>query len=257
MKKAYLDLPYGQMHYRHAGSGKPVILLHMSGSSSDEYERVGNILSSEYSVYALDFMGFGGSDRPDHYFSFEEHAQSVKDFADAMGISSAYFCGNLVGANITVHIAADYPHLVEKAVLFHCCYNSDPHYWASFRDSAFSKIEVSGDGAHLLEHWKRSHKYGDAPEISNERCICLHKANDWGEALHWALCDDTDLASYLPRANTKAKMFAYPVMENKTPAEAAALMQDCRFELLSDATPYIARSMPERYAGLLRDFFSE
>ena len=40
MKRAYLDLSRGQLHYRCAGSGTPVIMLHMSGSSSDEYEVV-------------------------------------------------------------------------------------------------------------------------------------------------------------------------------------------------------------------------
>lgn len=256
MKRAYVDLPYGQMHYRYAGAGQPVILLHMSGSSSDEYERVGNILSKQFSVYAPDFMGFGDSDRPSHYFSFEEHAASIKNFADVLGIETAYVAGNLVGANITVHLSADYPEFVKKAALFHVCYNRDPQYWPSMRNTVFSKIPIAEDGSHLMTMWARSHKYGDAPEVSNERCICLHKANDWGEALHWALCDDNEFETYLPRMRAKSVMFAYSVMEHETPAQAAKIIDDCSFEFLPDSTPYIARTQPQRYVDKLLEVFA-
>ncbi len=53
MKKAYIDLKRGQMHYRFAGNGDPVVMLHMSGNSSGEYEGSGNILAQKYSVVLL------------------------------------------------------------------------------------------------------------------------------------------------------------------------------------------------------------
>ena len=65
MKKAYIDLKRGQMHYRFAGNGDPVVMLHMSGNSSGEYEGSGNILAQKYSVYAVDLFGFGYSDKPE------------------------------------------------------------------------------------------------------------------------------------------------------------------------------------------------
>lgn len=253
MKRAYLDLPYGQMHYRYCGDGDAIILLHMSGSSSDEYEEVGNILAKRgYSVYAPDFMGFGYSDRPDHYFSFVEHADSIKDFAKALNIKSALFAGNLVGADIVAHIAGAYPELVKKAVMFHIC---DPEFYASFRDTAFSQIPISDDGSHLMTMWSRSHKYGDTPEVSNARCINLHMANDWGEALHWALTEDSPFDTFLPQVACPAKVFAYPVMEHETTQKAASMMQNCEYELLENAAPYIARSNPKRYVDTILSVF--
>ena len=35
MKKAYADIPEGQMHYRYEGEGEPILLLHMAVASSD------------------------------------------------------------------------------------------------------------------------------------------------------------------------------------------------------------------------------
>ncbi|MBQ6482353.1 MAG: alpha/beta fold hydrolase [Anaerolineaceae bacterium] len=253
MRKAYLDLPYGQMHYRYAGEGTPIILLHMSGSSSDEYEKVGDILTSKgYQVFAPDFMGFGGSDRPDHYFSFPEHAASIKAFSDALQIRSACIAGNLVGADVAAHIAVSYPELVKKVVMFHIC---DPELYAAFRETAFSVIPITEDGSHMMTMWKRSHKYGDPPEISNARCINLHKAADWGEALHWALTEDAPFGTYLPQLACKAKVFAYPAMEHETTKKAAEMMQNCEYELLEKATPYFSRSSPEEYVEKILEVF--
>ena len=37
MKRAYADIPEGQMHYRMEGDGEPILLLHMAVGSSDEF----------------------------------------------------------------------------------------------------------------------------------------------------------------------------------------------------------------------------
>ncbi|MFC1917283.1 alpha/beta fold hydrolase [Chloroflexota bacterium] len=62
MKRAYVDVPEGQVHYRTEGSGKVILLLHMAVSSSDEYTRVIPFLSKTYCDIALDFLGCGESD---------------------------------------------------------------------------------------------------------------------------------------------------------------------------------------------------
>ena len=256
MKRAYLDLSRGQLHYRCAGSGTPIIMLHMSGSSSDEYEVVGNLLAQKYAVYALDLYGFGGSDVPAKYLSFTEHMQTVIEFMDAMMIGRAYFVGNLVGANITVHLAAEHPERVIKAALFHPCYNPDPDFYHNLRNSAtFAEIPITDDGSHLKEIWARSAKYGESAAVSNDRAVCLHKARGFGEALHWALCEDEDFESFVKRVTVPAKIFAYDKMENKTTEIAASLMADCKYELIH-ATPYFARATPEICAEKLGAFFS-
>jgi pimeloyl-ACP methyl ester carboxylesterase len=39
MKRAYVDTPEGQIHYRIEGSGEPVLCLHKASLSSDELLR--------------------------------------------------------------------------------------------------------------------------------------------------------------------------------------------------------------------------
>jgi len=227
LKRAYLDLPQGQMHYRHAGSGaETVILLHMSGSSSDEYNRVGDLLASTYNVYAPDMFGFGNSDRDDHYYSFLEHRDTIIQFMDAMGIQKARFVGNLVGSNIAVHLAAAYPDRVRAIALFHPCYNPDPDYYKRSRfGPVFAPIPLAEDGSHLKEVWARSNKYGESKEVTDSRAICLHMASDWGEALHWALCEDEDFESVLRRVTVPAKAFGYEKLAYPNVELASKLME--------------------------------
>lgn len=258
MKRAYADLRRGQMHYRYAGGGEPVVMLHMSGSSSDEYERTGQILAEKYAVYALDFFCFGGSDRTEKYLSFAQHMETVLEFMDVMGIEKASLVGNLVGANIAVHLAADHPERVNKLAMLHLCYNPDPDFYRNMRyGPVFEQIQLADDGSHLMEMWARAAKYGEAKEVSDARAVCLHKAGDLGEALHWALCEDEDFESFVRRVQVPAKLFAYGKMENKTTELAAALMKNCRYELLADATPYFARATPQVCAQKLLAFLDE
>ena len=75
MKRAYADIPEGQIHYRIEGDGDPILLLHMAVASSDEYTRVMHFLSQRYRAIALDFLGTGDSDplhMPIRYLTMRE-----------------------------------------------------------------------------------------------------------------------------------------------------------------------------------------
>ena len=132
MRRGYADIPEGQLHYRHAGNGKEiVILLHMSGSSSEEYEDVGNILAKQgYQAFAIDLLGFGSSDTPSHYYySMDDHIVSVLSFMDKMGIERAHLCGNMATANMAARMGVSHPERVKGLLLCHPLYNPDPDYF--------------------------------------------------------------------------------------------------------------------------------
>ena len=86
MKRAYADIPEGQMHYRVEGEGETILLLHMAVASSDEFTRVMHFLSRKYRAIALDFLGFGDSDPAPREYRIIDHARTLIGFMDAMGI---------------------------------------------------------------------------------------------------------------------------------------------------------------------------
>lgn len=117
MKKGYIDLPEGQIHYRTDGSGKPLLLLHQAPLSSAEFNEVIPILSQYYWVIALDVPGHGCSDDPPREYEVEDFARSIINFLNAWGIDKTSIVGHHSGAAFAVQIASTYPERVDKLVL--------------------------------------------------------------------------------------------------------------------------------------------
>ena len=76
MKRGYIDIPEGQIHYRTAGSGEPLLLLHRSPSSSEEFGDVIPILARDYWVVAMDTPGYGNSDDPPRVYEIADYARN-------------------------------------------------------------------------------------------------------------------------------------------------------------------------------------
>jgi len=62
----YFPTPNGDIFYKKAGDGPPLVLVHGigAGCSSYEWEGVWKSLTESHTVYALDLLGFGKSDKP-------------------------------------------------------------------------------------------------------------------------------------------------------------------------------------------------
>lgn len=260
MKRAYLDIPEGQMHYRWAGSGNHnVILLHMSGSSSDEYEQVGDWLADlGFRVYAIDLLGFGNSDSPPKYYTLSEHANTVIEFMDALALEQAILYGNLATANMAVHLGVERPERISGLLLAHPLHSADPVQYAKKRLlHEYSVIQPQADGSHMLELWSRSNKYGESPQVCDARCRCLHQAGALGETLHWALFEDTPVIQLFPRLSVYTVVVAYGSFRDpELLGEVAALIPKGNFDLYPQGTPYIARSHPEQVVEMFQKYFS-
>ncbi len=259
MKRAYTDIAEGQMHYRYIGHGQPLVLLHMSGSSSDEFEQVGDLLSGEFSVYAPDLLGFGGSDAPPRHYSMRDHAETVIRFMDALQIQNAVIAGNLVGANIAARIAVEWAGRVNGLMLCHLVYDTDYDRFKSKRQlPIFQKVELSLDGSHLMEYWKRSSQYGEAVEYADARALCLHKAGQYGESLHWALFEDDDYTEILPKIKTPTVVVALEKIASAVgQPQVADLVPGAKYESIKGVSAYVARTNPKDFTKIILDYFSQ
>lgn len=61
LRYGYADTPLGQLHYAESGAGQPVILLHQTPRSLDEFAEVQPLLAAHRRVIAMDMYGFGQS----------------------------------------------------------------------------------------------------------------------------------------------------------------------------------------------------
>ena len=151
----YLDLPAGTIHCAIAGSGRPVLLLHQTPRSWDEYRDVLPLLGEHYQAIAMDTIGYGDSAKPPlGHDSIEHWAEVAIGLLDALGIERAAVVGHHTGAVIATEIAAAYPARIDAAVL-----SAPALVDATFRakhaqPSRVDNVERRADGSHLAELWR-------------------------------------------------------------------------------------------------------
>ncbi|MGY1608375.1 MULTISPECIES: alpha/beta fold hydrolase [unclassified Geodermatophilus] len=152
VRRRYVDLPHGQVHLAEAGpdGGRPVVLLHQTPRSVDEYRDVLPLLAAAgLRAVAVDTPGFGASD-PLPAPSVETLAAAVGDAV--AGLGPAVLAGHHTGGVLAVELAATRPRQVAGLVL-----SSTPLVDAAFRGRpphGVDDVEPADDGTHLLALWR-------------------------------------------------------------------------------------------------------
>jgi pimeloyl-ACP methyl ester carboxylesterase len=145
IRRGFVDTENGQIHFRSCGAGKPVIMLHQTPRSSDEYLEVLPLVGSKFWAIAMDSIGFGDSYRFEGEMTIERLASGVVQFTSALNLQRFSLIGHHTGAVIAVEVAASFPSKVEKLVLSGCPYIDDKRVIDSY--------ESRVDGSHLIQLW--------------------------------------------------------------------------------------------------------
>jgi len=258
MKRAYTDIPEGQMHYRFEGEGNPVLLLHMAVASSDEYSRVMHFLSPKYSAIALDFLGTGDSDPAPYAYQVIDHAKTVVNFMDAIGLKKASLVGQFNGAMIAAEVAINWPERVDKLVLAGTGFWEESEAIALNEPPNFTtKVEIKPDGSHLLEWWRRACLWGNySLDILEERVLEYVKAGPRGEEAHWAGAA-YDLKPRLPLITCPTLVLDAPGYPFHYLAKNVKnLIPDSKLATIENGPMYLDRAMPKEFAEAIMDFLS-
>ncbi|MEW6143317.1 MAG: alpha/beta hydrolase [Chloroflexota bacterium] len=255
MRKGYVDIPEGQIHYREDGSGPPLLLLlHQTPSSSDEYSLMMPILAKKVRVIAMDSMGYGMSDAPPRVFEIPDYARTVKDFLTAMGINRTVIAGHHTGASIAVEVAAAYPEVVDRLILHGCPYYTPEVRKAKLTDSEFRPMEYTAE--YLAEQYNRFRTFTPNAGSQNWYRALLGKltAGPRGEEGHFAVFRYNEQAR-LPLVkcpvlllNGDGDLF-YKHME-----DVRKLIPDCTARVLPGVDALIALSAPEVFAEAILAF---
>lgn len=120
MKEAMVRVRDGNLFYKSKGRGEALLLLHSLGTSSEAWHHIIGPLAEKFSVYAIDLMGHGNSDKPDKNYEICDYANNVIQFMDALGISKARIIGNSIGSLLSLEISASSPQRIVKQVLVGC-----------------------------------------------------------------------------------------------------------------------------------------
>ena len=110
------------LFYREAGNtNKDTILcLHGFPSSSHMYRDIIELLSNDFHLVAPDYPGFGLSDAPSlgsFDYTFDNIAQIIEDFSEALNLSSFYLLMQDYGGPIGFRIATMYPNRIKGLII--------------------------------------------------------------------------------------------------------------------------------------------
>ena len=189
MSRFLCDTKLGQVHGVTVGSGPgtPLLLLHQTPRSVDEFAEVMPLLASERRVVTLDTPGYGCSDRVPGRPTVADYAYSAIQALDHLGIARVIVVGHHTGAVIAVEMAAAFPERVERVVL------SGPVYTdaAGRAELAqfFRQWTIAGDGSHLVEKWRKMHEWLPRPDLVQRFVVDLFRAGTESEQGHFAVAD--------------------------------------------------------------------
>lgn len=108
----------GRIHYVDEGEGRPILMCHGNPTWSFLYRNVIGALRDRFRCVALDYPGFGLSDRPSGYgYTASEHAAVVGELVRELDLHDAIVMGHDWGGPIGLAAACADPARVSGIVL--------------------------------------------------------------------------------------------------------------------------------------------
>ena len=110
-----------RIQYTVEGQGQPLLLIHGFGASLGHWRKnIPHLAQENYCIYALDLLGFGGSDKPALDYTVELWRDLIRDFWQDHINQPTIFVGNSIGGLLTLMILAEYPDIARGGVLINC-----------------------------------------------------------------------------------------------------------------------------------------
>ncbi len=115
----YLNMDGLRIHYLDEGEGQIILCLHGEPSWSYLYRKMIPILSSQHRVLAMDFVGFGRSDKftERSEYSFQMHHDTIINFIRALELEQITLVVQDWGGLLGLTVASEMPELFARLVI--------------------------------------------------------------------------------------------------------------------------------------------
>lgn len=260
IRRAFADLPVGQVHYAECGDPQAaaVLLLHQTPRSWDEYRAVLPLLGRHFRAIAMDTMGFGDSTKPPLVQdSIERWAQAAISLADALGIARLSVVGHHTGAVIAIEMAAACSDRIEAAVL-----SAAPLVDADFRARHAGPVRIDNavhlsDGSHLGELWRQRQPWYPAGDVDllDRFLVDALKAGARASEGH-AVVARYVMEARLPLIRCPVLVIAPTADPHAFPSarRLANFITGSRYVEIKGGMVPLPDQMPQRFAELVMDF---
>ena len=106
-----------QMYYEVSGAGEPIVVLHGAYMNIPTMGAIVPLLAKTHRVYAVELQGHGRTTDIDRPITYQNLADDVAKFMDAVGLAKADIFGYSMGSIAGLQLAFRHPEKVNKLVL--------------------------------------------------------------------------------------------------------------------------------------------
>jgi pimeloyl-ACP methyl ester carboxylesterase len=259
VSRSFVQVPAGTIHVAQAGGGRPVLLLHQTPRSWNEYRDVLPVLGERFHAIAMDTIGFGDSSKPDEPDTIELWARVAVSLLDALGLQRSSVVGHHTGAVIAMEIAASFPDRVDKLVLSAPAMVDEEHRRLYGDKPPVDEVERKLDGSHLVELWSmRAPFYPESIDLLERFVIDALKAGDRAGGGHTVVAR-YDMEPKLPLIAAPT-LIIRPTEDPFAAPEAAKLaphLPHARSVDLPGGMIPAPDQLPEEFARLVIEFLDE
>lgn len=257
MRRGYVELQHGQLHYRRGGRrGAPLlVLLHQTPSDSSMYEPLMAALGDRFDLLAPDTPGFGMSDALNGAFSVPAAASAICAGVRELSDRACLWFGHHTGAALALQVASTRPDQVTRLALSGPCLLDDALRARLQQVSA--PVAMANDGAHLKVLWDRMQAKDDAaplPILQRDALVGAAAGERYPQAYKAVM--DVDTAGQLASLTCPTLVFAGTRDSLYGGLDAAyRLLKHGRKAEIPDGRSYACERQAAEVAGLLAEFF--
>lgn len=129
----WFDSSAGRVHFIDEGEGTPILLCHGNPTWSFLYRGIVTRLRDRFRCVAVDYLGFGLSDRPDGYgYTAEDHATTTGELVDHLGLEGFVTMGQDWGGPVSMAVATERADRIAGVVLGNTWFWPPTAYFRTF-----------------------------------------------------------------------------------------------------------------------------
>jgi len=253
IKRSLIETPDGYLHYREAGQGSPLILLHQVPLSSLEFSEVQPVLARNRRVVALDLPGYGCSDAPPRGFAMSDYVAVVTRLLEELQFEHTDLLGVQSGAAIANAVAAAHPARVRRLIL------SNAPAWRQWsqRYEMFARcqpLDFDAEGASLKAQWEQLRQSTDDSKLMRRFLREMIKAGPIWYAAQVAVFTHDFIADFL---RVQAPTLLLNGSRSPLPDLSEPLIKlrpDVQETMITSGGDWLAWEMPERFVEEVERF---
>lgn len=131
----YYSIHGNNLHYIDDGKGETLVFVHGTPSWSFDFRNVIKALSANFRCIAIDHIGFGLSDKPEHYdYSTQNHSRTLEQFILDKKLTNITLVLHDFGGPIGMQVALRHPEKIKRLVVM------NSWMWSSKSDEDYIKL---------------------------------------------------------------------------------------------------------------------